>query len=334
MTIIELVRLILKHFILLLIVPLLLASMVILLTMNPSFEYSSQTILYTGLATGSSIEMDKKFNYQATNTAFDNLINIIKSRETQEEVAVRLLAIHLMLPEANPKYISKELYEKLKSKVPEEIYNYIENGTNGNVMTDEILAVSDPFPEEIDRHNYEKTVQNLLTLMRSSSDNFIYELLNYEDDKHYSLKALSSLGVERINSSDLMKLSYTVNDPGICQQTLTIYNRVCTKNYKNIKENRSDAVVKYFELQLANASEKLKNAEDQLLEFNKSYNIDKHNYNIQMCKTNYTEMQLYTKIVPKMHTNLIFLGFKTCSIYSPDVYVLQILNNILCLVRQ
>jgi hypothetical protein len=37
--------------------------------MNPSFEYSSQTILYTGLASGSSIEMDKTFNYQATNTA-------------------------------------------------------------------------------------------------------------------------------------------------------------------------------------------------------------------------------------------------------------------------
>ena len=88
MTIIELVRLILKHLVLLIIVPLLLATMVIFLTMNPTHEYSSHTVLYTGLATGSSIEMDKKFNYQATNTAFDNLINIIKSRETQEEVAI------------------------------------------------------------------------------------------------------------------------------------------------------------------------------------------------------------------------------------------------------
>jgi hypothetical protein len=50
------------------VVPLLLAAMVIALTMNPSFD-SSQTILYTGLASGSSIEMDKTFNYQATNTA-------------------------------------------------------------------------------------------------------------------------------------------------------------------------------------------------------------------------------------------------------------------------
>jgi succinoglycan biosynthesis transport protein ExoP len=71
----------------------------------------------------------------------------------------------------------------------------------------------------------------------------------------------------------LVKLSYTVNDPGICQQTLAIYNEVCIRNYKSIKENRSDAVVKYFESQLNIANEKLKTAEDRLLEFNKSYNI-------------------------------------------------------------
>ena len=273
MNIIDFVRLILKHIVLILVVPLLLGFMVILLTMNPTYEFSSQTILYTGLATGSSIEMDKKFNYQATSTAFDNLINIIKSRETQEEVAVRLLAIHLMLPEANPKYISKELYDKLKLKVPEEIYNYIETGDNKSETKDDLEVINVPLPEVIDRDNYEKTVQNLMTLMRSGSDNFIYELLNYEDDDHYSLKAVSSIVVGRINNSDLIKLSYTVNDPGICQQTLAIYNRVCIINYKHIKENSSDAVVKYFKTELDKAKENLKSAEEKLLEFNKSSNI-------------------------------------------------------------
>jgi hypothetical protein len=71
-----------------------------------------------------------------------------------------------------------------------------------------------------------------------------------KDDKHYSLKAPSTIQAIRINTSDLIKISYTVNDPGICQQTLAIYNEVCIKNYKNIKENRSDAVVKYFQEQL------------------------------------------------------------------------------------
>jgi uncharacterized protein involved in exopolysaccharide biosynthesis len=273
MKIIDFIRLVIRHLALLIMVPLLLAVLVLMLTSNPSFEYSSQTVLYTGLATGSSIEMDKTFNYFATNIAFDNLINIINSRETQEEVAVRLLAIHLMLPEADPKFISKELFEEFKLKVPKEIYNYVEVGNESDSFSDNQIVVNNPLPPQINRYDYEKTVQNLLRLMRSSSDNYIYEVLNYEDDKHYSLKAVSSIKASRINSSDLIKMSYTANDPGICQQTLAIYNEVCIKNYKNIKENRSDAVVKYFEEQLAQANKNLKLAEDKLLEFNKSYNI-------------------------------------------------------------
>jgi uncharacterized protein involved in exopolysaccharide biosynthesis len=254
-------------------VPLLLGTMVILLTMNPSYEYTSQTILYTGLATGSSIEMDKKFSTQATNSAFDNLINIIKSRETKEEVAVRLLALHLMLPEADPKYISKELYDELKANVPDEIYELIETDATSNATNEDSNEVDNELPPGIDRNNYEKTVQNLLTLMRSGSDNYMYELFSYEENKHYSLKALSDIKAQRINSSDLIKLSYTVNDPGICQQTLAIYNDVCIKNYKVIKENRSGSVVKYFENELKKAKKSLDLAESKLLEFNKSSNI-------------------------------------------------------------
>ena len=105
MTIIDFVRLIWKHIVLLLLVPILLGALVISLTMDPSYTYSSETILYTGLATGSSIDMEKKFSTSGTNAAFDNLINIIKSRDTKEEVAVRLFALHIMLPKANPIYI-------------------------------------------------------------------------------------------------------------------------------------------------------------------------------------------------------------------------------------
>ena len=274
MTIIELIRLILKHLRLLIIVPVLLALLVLMLTSKPSLEYSSQSILYTGLASGSSIEMDKTFNYYATNTAFDNLINIINSRETQEEVAIRLLSQHLMLPKANPKYISSKLFEELKTKIPPELYEYVDKGNNTykQESTKEESETEVLFPSEINRESYERTVKNLTELMNSSNTNFVYELLNYEDE-HYSLKAISSIKAMRISSSDLIKLSYKVNDPGICQQTLAIYNEVCIVNYKNIKENRSGSVVKYFETQLELSREKLKEAEGKLLEFNKSYNI-------------------------------------------------------------
>lgn len=273
MKIIEFVRLILKHLLLLILVPLFLALLVLVLTSKPSLEYTSQTLLYTGLATGSSVEMEKTFNYFATNTAFDNLINIINSRETQEEVAVRLLTTHLMLPKANPHYISKKLFDEFKLKIPKEIYSYVEKGNKNKKVPSNFAASNSSIPPEINPYNYEITVARLLKLMRSSNDNFIYEILNYDDDKHYSLKALSTIQAIRINTSDLIKISYTVNDPGICQQTLAIYNEICIKNYKNIKENRSDAVVKYFQEQLALANDNLKVAEDKLLEFNKASNI-------------------------------------------------------------
>lgn len=282
MKLIVLIRLMLKHLILLVAVPMLLALLVILLTREPKLSYTSSTVLYTGLASGSSIEMEKSFNYFATNTAFDNLINIIKSRETQEEVAIRLLSLHLLLPKADPKYISPKLYARLKTKIPANVYAYVARSnkstaapvvgdsllTNDNSPTDSMVL----FPSVINKADYEATVASLTALMKSNDTNFVYKLLNFEDE-HYSIKAISAIKVERLSSSDLIRLTYEVNDPGICQQTLAIFNAVCIKNYKNIKENRSDAVVKYFEAQLNQANRKLKQAEDQLLSFNKSNNI-------------------------------------------------------------
>lgn len=289
MKLLDFIRLIRKHIVLLIAVPLLMAGMTIVLTSKPKFIYSSQTILYTGLATGSSIEMDKTFNYFVTNTAFDNLINIINSRETQQEVAIRLLSQHLLLNAADPKYISTKSYEELKKIVPDNIYQYVVKNRKGqdtskiksqsgdniySTVADSAESINKDnlFPSSISLSDYELTVRNLTELMKNSDTNFVYKLLNYEHP-HYSLKVISSVKVQRIANSDLIKLSFETDDPGICQQTLALFNEICIKNYKNIKENRSDEVVKYFEAQLSLANQQLKVSEDKLLAFNKSNNI-------------------------------------------------------------
>jgi polysaccharide biosynthesis transport protein len=296
MKIIELLRLVRKHLVLLIIVPLSLATLVMMLTRNGKHTYASSTKLYTGLATGSTIEMDKTFNYFLTNTAFDNLLNIINSRETQEEVAIRLLSQHLSLQKENSKFISAQSFKKLREITPTFLYSYVvkSNNIDSEDSTEVLVKKKTPLsfvnqdnqkndtskqsiivnviPASVNKSDYEMTVKNLTELMRSSDSNFVYQLLNH-DDSHYSIKAMSSIKAERIGSSDMIRLSYVVDDPGICQQTLAILNEVCIKNYKNIKENRSDAVVKYFESQLDFANLKLKDAEDKLLVFNKSNNI-------------------------------------------------------------
>ena len=290
MKLIDFIRIIRKHIIILVMVPILLAALVISSTSKPKYRYTSQTVLYTGLATGSSIEMDKTFNYFATNSSFDNLLNIINSRETQEEVAIRLLAQHLLLGKADPKYISAASFEELKKITPPEVYRYIVRNTKAadtisvnparNQGSSVLLAADSTaipvtsrlFPASINLYDYENTVHNLTALMKSSDTNFVYKLLNYTHP-HYSIKAIAAVKAQRIANSDLIKLTFETDDPGICQQTLAIFNDVCIENYKGIKENRSDEVVKYFEAQLRDASLLLKSSEDKLLAFNKSNNI-------------------------------------------------------------
>ena len=297
MKIVDLIRLIRKHLALLVLVPALLGTLVAVMTKKGKMSYTSQTVLYTGLATGSSIEMDKAFNYFATNTSFENLINIVNSRKTQQEVAIRLLSQHLLLPGPDPKYISAKSYAELKKITPQYIYSYVARGASkASGQADTVVAPlkgkeklpvarkgqpadssewvekRNLFPAIINHIDYEHTVSNLTELMKSSDTNFVYKLLNFENP-HYSIKAISSIKAMRIGNSDLIKLTYEIDDPGICQQTLNIFNEVCIKNYKTIKENRSDEVVRYFESQLRTANQQLKTAEDKLLAFNKENNI-------------------------------------------------------------
>ena len=134
------------------------------------------------------------------------------------------------------------------------------------------LTNSTMLPASIDPAAYELTVKKLTDLMAGSDTNFVYRLLNFEHP-HYSIKAISTVNVQRIGTSDLVQLKYETDDPGICRQTLALLIESCIKNFKNVKENRSDAVVKYFEFQLKQAGSRLKIAEDKLLEFNKVNNI-------------------------------------------------------------
>jgi capsular polysaccharide biosynthesis protein len=118
----DLFRLIKKHIILLILVPVLLGAAVAYKTTD---TYSSRTTLYTGMTSGTNVQIDQSFNVFTTNASYDNLINIIQSRETSQEVALRLLAQHLMLGRANPRYISYESWDELKQMTPPAVFKLV-----------------------------------------------------------------------------------------------------------------------------------------------------------------------------------------------------------------
>ena len=250
MNLIQFIRIFQRNIIVLLIVPIMLAGLVFLLTKNQAKTYSSNTTIYTGIASGYSIgsQSSSGIDYFGVNNAFDNLINIINSRSTLEDVSLTLFARCMMLEKASPHLISEESFSELQSIVPAEVKSII------------------------DKSSLEKSVKNLKEMMNKDATNFVYELVNL-DHPFFSIEAISDIRAFRVSSSDMIEISYESTDPGICMSTLEIISGVIIKNYSGIKANQTDAVVSYFEDQLNNSNLRLKESEDLLLRFNQENNI-------------------------------------------------------------
>ncbi|MDT0605792.1 GumC family protein [Croceitalea rosinachiae] len=244
------VRLLLRHIALLLLVPVILASLVFYLTQDQPKVFNSKARVYTGIASGSTIELDNtKLDFRATNTAYDNLLNLIKARTTIETVGLKLFAQHMSLDSVNTKIISKEKYDALMEIVPDEVKK---------------LAV---------KGNIGKTFENFQKLKGSNHTNFIYELINLKHPDYSIEKIIGRISVRRILSSDFVDIEFESEDPAICQNTLLILAEVFVKLNAEIKVNQSDAVVKYFQGQLNTSTKQLRFAEDELLDFNRTHNI-------------------------------------------------------------
>ncbi|MEM6326116.1 MAG: hypothetical protein AAF791_03275 [Bacteroidota bacterium] len=94
MTLVQFLRLLRRHALLLTAVPVVLAAAAFWFTRDLPREYVASTTLYTGFVSGYSIDSENgsRVDYLTTQTAFDNLIQLIKSRETVERVALELIA--------------------------------------------------------------------------------------------------------------------------------------------------------------------------------------------------------------------------------------------------
>ena len=482
-----LIRLFKRNIILLLGIPFLLAVVVYYFTRNQEKVYQSEAIIYTGITTGYSIEStsQRPTDYFSTSAQFDNMINLLTSRQTVVETSLRLLGQDLSLPSHNPQYISNANYDKLQERIPKRIkdlvvvdnksgverekaeqiknlqnqihslqkqisikknqaaqdasslsgkdsntqvqhssspglqkntsnrvithvvipgeslasiasqygvsrgelmslnnlnsgdltpgqrliikgspsvatsFQYhvvkpgeslysiaksyginisklreINNLPSGNVKVGQRIIIStgspnsiagssydnsdkqvssddnytqttsssprstsgslvsisnrfrnklknksgifvkDPIvPPGVNPADYAKTVSNLTNYYASDDTNYIYGLLHYGASKHYSISSISKIKIFRIGNSDLVKLTYTSDDPGICQQTLKIISTVFMRNYRMLRINETDRVVEYFQHQVDSAERKLNQAEDRLLAFNKRNNI-------------------------------------------------------------
>lgn len=144
------VRILMKHLGLLIAVPMFLAILVVVLTKNQPKVYDSKARVYTGFASGSTIELENtRLELNKTNIAYENLLNLIRSRTTLEEVSLRLFTQHMLVEAPDERIIGEEKYKELMEIVPQEVKALVVPG------------------------DFETTYQNFLTYKNQDPYNFI-----------------------------------------------------------------------------------------------------------------------------------------------------------------
>ena len=245
MNIFSFIRLIINNLKWLIIFPSTAAIVVIALTSELQRYYVSNTVVYTGAASGYDITTGESTggNFNSIATTFDNLITTIKSRETIEEVSLNLLAQHLLLNEPQNNVLRADGYQALLELVPAS-------------LRDSLTVIGD----------FDATLENLKRYKSGSVQNEITTLL--AGGSTYGINTiLNNLGVRRVHSSDMIELSFTSTDPGITQHTLFFIASAFMDRYKGLKNEETSNVIQYFQDQLDDTYGELQNKEERLKQF-------------------------------------------------------------------
>ncbi|MFA9214501.1 MAG: hypothetical protein ACEQSR_11750 [Candidatus Methylacidiphilales bacterium] len=228
--------------------PSLIAVLVYFFTAKLPKEYVSGASVYTGIASGFNLAntgegAGSTFDYFAINNAFDNLMVTIRSRQTLEEVAVKLLAKHLMLQEPELSTLGLEGFDVLAKQIPHDERNSLIG------------------------KNEAETAEKIMKELHSSGDNIIAQLIN-NNKGFYSLEVINSnLMVERKQASDFVDLTFKSNDPGVAVWTVKFLSETFISKFKYLKGSETINVVKWFEARLKEAAADLNNSENKLKDF-------------------------------------------------------------------
>ena len=248
MSLSEMFRLLAQKWVLLLLVPLALSVSTYFFARKLPNPYISDTTIYTGIASGYSLTGNAAADYNSTNNAFDNLVNLITARSTKEEVIYQLLADDLWQTRQRADLLGTARYEDLTEKL-----------TPG--LRRQLLGPSRA-----------ATLENVRRFAQADNFNAVRKLLNSKNTT-YSLVALKKLTASRIGSSDLIKLEFESYDPEICRNTLALVTQVFLTQSKNLREGQTASVIAYYETELKRAKTRLEEAENENLAVNRDNNI-------------------------------------------------------------
>ncbi|MFZ4621704.1 MAG: GumC family protein [Bacteroidota bacterium] len=243
MTLVQFLRIIAGRIRFIVIVPLLPAVIVFLLTMNDTKEYKSSTLIYTGLAsTPDALESSNaRIDNYAVNNSFDNLLNLISSREILERTGLKLLSVHLLQTEPKQGVIGEDLFKQLQKITDPEFRNRMIAGNNADTTFARLWR------------------EHTSPSVRMYTDN---------DKLPYCPEYIEgNLKMKRAGISDMLEMSYASYDAASTQLTLKILTGIFMTEFKSLKSQDAQNLVKFFSQETETAETRLNAIAAELKEY-------------------------------------------------------------------
>lgn len=251
------IKAILKKFYLVVLFPLVVAGVVFYMQSQKPREYQSGMLFYTGITSGYNLssQAEVRVDNIAVHNAFDNLITILESRETLEEVAMRLLTTHLLMEEADPFKISAPNLEHLHQEMlPRSLIEELTTGMQ-----------------------YEASLQRVREKYRASQSNDIIRLINTSSTFYNVDNIRRGLSVSRKRNSDMLEVIYRANDPGVCLLTLQIIAEAFIEKNITLRNYEAGGIIEYFLSELEKARARLNIAEEALKDYSQENQVINYN---------------------------------------------------------
>ncbi|MCR5678750.1 MAG: hypothetical protein K6G08_00870 [Prevotella sp.] len=232
----------------LIILPLIALIVAWFLTRNMERIYDANTTIYTGMITGYNVDGTSGGSNAQTNIT--NLMLIIQTDNTIHEVALRLFARCMMYgnPNKDNNYITAEHFRLLDASVPADV---------------KALIV---------RNSEADTYRNLVAYEKPTQNNYLFGLLTHHP--YFGIDNITSrLKVMQLDKSDIIDISYSANDPGICYNTIELLNDVFGRQYQQLRYGETLNVIKFFEREVRRLYNSLTVAENDLIKYNVKHRI-------------------------------------------------------------
>ena len=227
-------------------------GIVFYLTKDNKKEFTSKTIISTGVVSGYNLEnhnSDSRVDRDYTRNEIENLINLATAYETIEDLSIHLIAHYLHIGQDDVEWINNEGHNEVKA-----------------------LFIGDLSKEILSDSTVEATIVKIGKIKDDVQSTGLRNLI-YSDHHFFGVDQLARIKVRRKGVSDLLEFTYSTSNPIVCMQTLKLLTQIFIKKHKILKENQSQNVLKFFELATKESKRRLALAEDNLLIFREQNNI-------------------------------------------------------------